>query len=249
MPARAPTVLGLVFGLGVTTLAAGAAALPFNFEMRQLHPEINAAARYVYGACTACTLAQYQAIVTPSGWEKAPPRVGLWSSGTFTSPTPPAGAPSAVDFVPEIPGDEFLFIAEVLSAQIVGYDASLGILATAQVRRDTVHTYDAGSVVHEVIDAAGNHYVLLTFDYALSQSTYDLGTVGSLASLALPVGWSYESRILTQPLVIASNGLATVFSQGNVATYQEYSVPEPAGVGLVGLVVAIVLGGGTRRWA
>jgi hypothetical protein len=87
------------------------------------------------------------------------------------------------------------------------------------VQRDTVFHYGPGRVVHEVTDPAGNVYVLFSFDLALS-ATIDLNQVDALAGLPVPPGWSYSSRVLESELLVVSNGLASLFIQGLIATYQ-----------------------------
>ena len=228
----------LVAGAFLVAFSGQATALPLNLEMRRLRPDINFAARDVY-TCTGCTLEQYNAIVAPAGWMKAAPRVRL-SNSAVAQPLPlPSGSLPDADFIPELPGNEFFYIAQVLSAAPIASDPILGFLSVAQVQRDTLLIYDAGSLVHEVIDVAGNPYMLFTFDLALSESTYDLTAIDSLSGLGLPPGWTYRSRVLTEEFVLDSEGLATVFAQGNVGAYQRYTaVPEP------GLLLLIAFGFG-----
>ncbi len=224
---------------------APASAMGFNFEMRQLLPGINPIARDVY-ACETCTLEQFEAIPVPAGWEKAPARTQLFSSAINLG-SPDNGVPTSIDFVPDVPGNEFEYVARVLSGTVVGFDLGLGPLAIAQVQRDVEFTYDAGSVIHEVIDPTGERYILFTFDFALSESTYDLMAEDSLAALALPAGWTYESSTLSEALVFDSDGLATVFSQGGIASWQRYAgVPEPSAAALA-LAAAIGFATLTRR--
>lgn len=235
----------LAAALSLLALLAGPArALPFNFEMRELVPELGLVVRDVY-VCSVCTLEQFEAIVPPAGWQKATARVGLWDSGTFDLPTPPPGVAPNADFVPELPGEEFFYVARVLDAAAVGSDPDLGALVVAHVQRSTTQTFDAGRVLHEVTDADGNLYVLLTFDYALSESAHDLHALDSLADLGLPPDWSYDSRILSDPFTIDSAGLATVFVQGDVATYQ--LVPEPGSPLLLCVGALTWLGTGRLR--
>ena len=106
------------------------------------------------------------------------------------------------------------------------------------MQRDTVFTYDAGRVVHEVQDSDGGTYILFAFDEALS-AVVDLDALDSLSPFPLPTGWTYSSRVLDQELMVASGGLANVFSQG-IATWQRTtSVPEPRTT----LLLALGLGG------
>lgn len=231
----------------LTIVGMQATAMPLNLEMRRLRPDINRVARDVY-TCTDCTLEQYDAIIPPAGWMKAAPRVQVFNSSNRQPIPLPSGALPDADFIPELAGNEFFFIAEVLSGQPVGSDPFLGFLAVAQVLRDTQLIYDAGSLVHEVFDTAGDPYMLFTFDFALSESTYDLMVLDSLAGLGLPVGWTYSSRVLTDRFVLDSDGLATVFAQGNVATYQRYTpVPEPSSLVLAAFGLGMLAAGRPSR--
>lgn len=183
---------------------------------------------------------------------KAAPRVQAFNSATRQPIPLPSGALPDADFIPEIAGNEFFFIAEVLSGQPIGSDPSVGSLAIAQVLRDTQLIYDAGSIVHEVFDTAGDPYMLFTFDLALSESTYDLMVLESLSGLGLPAGWTYSSRVLTEQFVLDSGGLATVFAQGNVAAYHRYTPvpvpePEPSSLVLAALGLGILGAGRPRR--
>jgi len=158
---------------------------------------------------------------------------------------PDVGAVPSVDFIPEIPGDEFAFVARVLSGAVVGFDFTVGALTKLQVARDVKFTYDAGTVIHEVIDDSGARYLLFNFDTE-SVADYELMAEGSLAGLPLPAGWSYESRTLDEEFSIRSGGLATVFSQGSLASYQQYAVPEPSS--LVLMILAFVCLAWTKTW-
>ncbi|MEE8166002.1 MAG: PEP-CTERM sorting domain-containing protein [Myxococcota bacterium] len=83
-------------------------------------------------------------------------------------------------------------------------------------------------------------------DLALSESTYDLTVLDSLSGLDLPDGWTHRSRVLTEEFVLDSEGLAAVFAQGNVATYQHYTpVPEPGSLLLVSFGFGLLSAG---RW-
>jgi hypothetical protein len=238
--AVAAGLAALVAAVGLAASDAG--ALGFNFEIRE-PTGANSFAGHTY-LCTTCTLEQFEAVVVPAGYDKRNPRYFLPSSATQEPLTPPPGVAASLDFVAEIPGDDFFYVAEILNGSFLGFDAGLGaVLALAQVQRSNVFTYDAGEVVHEVVDGIGNHYVLFLFDVYLAES-YDLGQVGSLASFGLPAGWTYESRVLASPLVIDTGGVADVFSHtslgaGVLAAWQLYEVPEAGAP----LAIAAALGG------
>lgn len=233
----------LLWVLVLAVLSAGEArAAGFLFEVRQLTAVAPPFSRNIY-LCPLCTEADFATVVAPAGFEKAPGKVFLPTEATANLPVPPPGVAPSLDLVAAIPGDDFTFIAELLTAEILGFHGTFGALARAQVERDTVFRYAAGEVVHYVTDTEGYDYVLQAFAISLLPS-FDLEVVGGLAALGgLPAGWTYSSEQLTEELVVASNGLASVFAQGQLATWQRIaSIPEPGTVLLLGSgVLALAL--------
>lgn len=72
------------------------------------------------------------------------------------------------------------------------------------VNRETVFTFDKGTMVYEITDADGTTFVMQSWsqqiDPTLSES--DLATLGS--RLQLPTGWTYRARTLTAPLRVVT---------------------------------------------
>jgi hypothetical protein len=233
--------------LVVNVRAADASGL--HFEIANANG-VNQFSGYNY-LCPDCTIEQYAAMVLPAGYAKRNTRILLPSTTGGFPATPPPGVPMALDFVPGIAGDDFFFCCEVLNGSFLGFDTEAGVIfTTALVKRSNLFTYATGEVVHDVIDTLGNHYALFLIDLALAE-TLDVGQLDSLAGLALPAGWSYESRVLTAPLEVGTNedGLADNFGQvalgvGVLTAWQRYEVvPEPTTLlllagGLMGLGVA-----------
>ena len=218
------------------TVASPVAAQEYILEVQEPTGE-NLFARNVY-LCADCTLAQFADVTAPPGFIKAPPKLVVPDAAVTSRPTPPLGVAPGLDLVLDIPGDDFDFVAHVGDGELLGFLPGFGPFAISQVERDSVFQYDAGRVVHEVSDPDGSSWILFSFDIV---QTADLDQIGSLSGLPLPAGWSYESRVLDQPLVIRSNGLAEVFTQGQLNLYQHYDsaqVPEPGTLLLVGTGVA-----------
>ena len=82
--------------------------------------------------CPECSFEQHLAINTPAGWTKGPSQVAVFSSGEMRSTPSFDGVPEAVDFVAEIPGNEYKLIAKNLDARIIEA-GSVGLVVEAQV--------------------------------------------------------------------------------------------------------------------
>lgn len=218
-------------------LSAPAGAVNFILEV---HDPIGADffARYVY-ACPACSVADHEAVTPPAGITLQRAAQGLYDSSSVVFPSIP-GVASGYDLVPGIPGDDYLLVAEVLGGSIIEL-AIPNVFGLIDVQRDTVLTWNAGSVVHEVIDPDGNIYVLFSFDLLLAPGI-DPTLEGALAGTPLPTGWTHRSRTLTEALAVDSGGLAKVFSQnfaGNSNSWQRYAtLPEPGSAALAVLGLA-----------
>jgi hypothetical protein len=88
------------------------------------------------------------------------------------------------------------------------------------VQRDTTWVFQAGKSVYELVDPAGKIYDMQSFSVQkVAQTEASLSGLG--ASLALPAGWSFRSRVVDAELqVVAVGGLATIVQDDNGNTYQ-----------------------------
>ena len=70
------------------------------------------------------------------------------------------------------------------------------------VNRGAVFFFDAGSVVHELLNAQGKAYVMQAYCVGVDP-TLNLDNLGDLATrLDLPTGWLFRGRILDAELVV-----------------------------------------------
>ena len=237
----APLVFALLGG-------GGATAASFNPELWEMTGGVT---RNVY-TCQLCTFEQYLNTPLPgANWARnasaGNPRLFLPDFGTNDAPTPPIGTPESLDLLPEIEGDEYTFIARVLSASLLGFGAQ-GIMANVQVARGTTMTWNAGRVIHTLSASDGTDYVLFSMSETHT-ATFDPFVVNGLQQMSLPGGWQYSSEVLLEDLVVGTpTGVANVFSVQDYWTWQEIVVvPEPS----TGLLVALGLTGlaGRRRAA
>lgn len=93
----------------------------------------------------------------------------------------------------------------------LGDKLSAGAYTENKVNRGAVFYWDAGKPVFELVNPAGEAYVMQALcvgvDPTMSQES--LPTLG--ARLAVPAGWSYRMRVLTEELVVdTTSTIATV---------------------------------------
>lgn len=209
--------LALAFSL--LLLGGQAASAEYLLEVRELTADNPPFSRNVYVGKPDCTLEQFAALTPPVGFEKATAKLIMPVEITAVLPTAPPGVAPALDLIPEVPGDDFTFVAQLLDARVVGSDPVFGVFVVATVRRDTQFRFAAGQVVHVVTDTDGERYVLQAIALDIL-GDYDPSVVGGLTGIPLPSGWTYSSEVLSEDLIAASGGLATVLGLGQYATWQ-----------------------------
>lgn len=161
--------------------------------------------------CDECSFAQFEAIPVPDGWQKSPTQV-LIVPGEMRSVPSFEGVPDTLDFVPEIPGEEFRLIAKVLDVTVLEF-APNGFMALAEVMRDTIFRYPAGSRIHELTDPDGNSYVLFAYEVESKEFTEpDFQDANALIDYPGPQGWVYTTEIIDEELVMEANGIANVLT-------------------------------------
>ena len=71
-----------------------------------------------------------------------------------------------------------------------------------KVDRKAVFTFGAGRPVFELVDPDGRRWVMQTWSQVVDKSLTLEDLPGLGARLHLPAGWRYETRTLTEPLVV-----------------------------------------------
>lgn len=209
------TCLLIACGSGPTQadpdLADPAAGTASTFTLKMLRPTgENPFAQLAY-ECDECSFEQFHAIEVPDGWTKAPSQVIL-PIGELGSTPSFEGVPGTVDFVAEIPGNEFRLIAKALDGQIVEAGPN-GLVAVVQVQRDTRLRFPAGSRVHELADPEGNVFVLFAYQVDSADFAIDFQDADALEGDPTPEGWTSSTRILDDDLILdPPNGVATVMA-------------------------------------
>jgi len=172
--------------------------------------------------CPDCTFQQHLAIDPPEGWSKGPTQVATFSSGELRSTPDLEGVPDAMDFVPEVPGEEYGLIAKTLDGTLVEMGQG-GAIARVRVMRDTLFTYSAGTRVHELTDPDGNLFVL--FAYGVDPKIPvipDFNEEDVLGDFSGPTDWVYSTRILDEELLLDTPEVATVLAirSGTPSTWE-----------------------------
>ncbi|MBU6330533.1 MAG: hypothetical protein KGR18_11355 [Acidobacteria bacterium] len=93
----------------------------------------------------------------------------------------------------------------------LGAEPKLGPYNGMKVNRQAIFFFDAGQTVHELVDPDGLAYVMQALCVGVdpTMSVDSLDTLGE--RLAMPEGWSYRSRVLTEDLVVDTTAtVATV---------------------------------------
>ena len=95
-----------------------------------------------------------------------------------------------------------------------------------KVDRRAVFTFDAGRPVFELVDADGQRWVMQTYSQVVDKSLSLDDLPGLAARLKPPPGWHYETRTLTEPLVVDTTGsVAHVLQDELTNSYSRESSP------------------------
>ena len=161
--------------------------------------------------CFECSVEQHAAIVAPEGWTKGPVQRSL-VRGELRSRPSFEGVEDAVDFIEEVPGEEYELIAKNISGKIIE-TGEHGIFVEAQVIRDTLLRFEAGGRVHEFTDPERRVFVLFAHEVAPEElETMDFEAADALGEVYGPEGWTYSTRILDAPLLLDTSDVATVLA-------------------------------------
>jgi hypothetical protein len=168
--------------------------------------------------CTECSIEQQASIDPPPGWQKGPIQVALPISAMLSTPSV-EGEPDSVDFLPDVPGNEYRLIAVVRDGELLDSGGN-GVMAVTEVERNTIFRYPANTRVHELTDPGGDVYVLFAYEVETEDFIgVDFQSADALRDDPIPVGWSYSTRILAKDLVMHTRDVATVLAiRGSVTS-------------------------------
>ncbi len=205
-------------GTGVTEGPADAPVFTHKM-MRQTGENMFAALGY---ECPQCTFEQWLAIEPPDGWSKGPAQVLLADSGEMRSTPSIEGVPDTMDFIEEVPGNEYQLIVRNLEGRIVGSTQG-GFVVEAKVMRDNMLRFEVGRRVHELTDPDGHVFVLFAHEVDPHDVVVpDAQDPELLGDFSPPDGYVYASRVLQEALVLDTTGTATVLAfRGSLTTTWE----------------------------
>lgn len=122
---------------------------------------------------------------------------------------------------PEIQQFGNLPMSLLTTADITDTGGETAAYVASAVSRGNTWAYKQGRRIYELIDDSGQAYVMQSFSQ-LYDSSMQIDDLKDLADrLELPSGWSYNSRILTEPLLISAvDGIAMVLQDDFGNSYQ-----------------------------
>jgi hypothetical protein len=161
--------------------------------------------------CAECSISQQASINPPPGWQKGPIQV-LLPFGAMLSTPAVDGEPASVDFLPEVPGNEYRLIAVVRDGELLDSGGN-GVMVVTEVERYTMFRYPARSRIHELTDPEGNIYVLFAYEVESEDLIrVDFQSANALQNDPIPVGWHYSTRVLNRDLVMHTQEIAKVLA-------------------------------------
>ena len=171
--------------------------------------------------CDACSFEQFVALEPPPGWMKSAPQIIL-PTGELTGTLEVEGVPRTLDFIPEIPGEEFELIARGIDGQLLASGGGT-LMVVANLQRKTRMHFAPGQRVHELTNPDGEVFVL--FAYQVDAPDFDRSLFeneDAMADYPTPADWRLSTRILTDPLVLDATDVVTVLSiRADTATVWE----------------------------
>jgi hypothetical protein len=88
------------------------------------------------------------------------------------------------------------------------------------VDRKAIFFFDEGSTVHELVDPDGLTYVMQAYCVGVDPALTESGLAGLGERLDLPMGWTFQTRILDEELIVdTSETVATVLQDELENTY------------------------------
>ena len=162
--------------------------------------------------CDRCTFAQWKSIVPGEGWSKGPAQVLIADSGLMRTKPTHDEYPAAVNFLDEVPGDEYELIVINIGGEIIELSPSR-IVVRAEVSRDTVLQFNPGRLLHILTSPDGVEYVLFAVGVDPDNPLIpDVDAPNFLGDFEPPQGWLYSTEITTNGETLDASGLTSVIA-------------------------------------
>jgi pimeloyl-ACP methyl ester carboxylesterase len=131
--------------------------------------------------------------------------------------------------ISEFNGMEMRLVAQINTTPDQVASMGFAPYSEAEVVRDTVYTYSAGSRVYELVSPEGDIYRMQSY----SQEVDPTLTINDLENLGerlnLPEGWSFQTRILEEDRLLTADGIAHLVSDELNNAYQRVNEPITEG--------------------
>ena len=131
--------------------------------------------------------------------------------------------PSSVDFLEDMPGEEFKLIVINTGAEFIEItEARMVVKAT--VIRDTILEFNPGRLLHVLTSPEGKDYVLFAMGIDPDNVVIpDTDAPDVLGDFVAPEGWTYSTEVATDGLTLEASGLTNViaFRSTSELTWEE----------------------------
>ena len=165
--------------------------------------------------CDRCTFEQWKSIIPGEGWSKGPAQILIADSGMMRTRPTHDDYPSAVNFLDEVPGDEYELIVINIGGEIIEASPAR-VVVRAEVTRDTVLQFNPGRLLHILTSPEGVEYVL--FGIGVDPDNLlipDADDPALLEDFEAPQGWLYSTEITTDGETLDAPGFASVIAVRN----------------------------------
>ena len=125
----------------------------------------------------------------------------------------------------ELPDEETRLYGDLEMQQLatITFDeppSNLGPFRPITVLRTNTWIFSAGEEIYELTDPEGTHYVMQAYAQIVDPTLEESDLPGLADRIALPEGWSYSARVLSEDLLVVAEGEAIVLQDDLENTYQ-----------------------------
>lgn len=115
-------------------------------------------------------------------------------------------------------------IEMILQATVLLSSMSPAPYTVNQVNRHTVFVFNAGQEIYELIDPSQNRWVMQTWSQVADPNLSRADLPGLADRLKLPEGWTYQPRVLAEPLRVDTTSRSAHVTQDDLTN--SYSLEQ-----------------------